>query len=218
MKHTTPRTTSQRHLVEVTFSKLGSLVFLSHREVANAFLRALRRAEWPVALSEGFTSRPRVAFLDALPVGVESTVLGALVELSQDRRPDDLANSLTAQLANGMLPAVVQRRPFAIRKQLLRIIWETWECEVALGDLAPTELSAALQAAETGGLVPAGLIRLAEVSPPTEDHAPARVWLSVFKQTPGLRPLLVLRRILDAHNWSAAIARCRQIEFGREVD
>ena len=54
------------------YSKLGKLRFVGHRDVARLWERALRAAQVPVALSGGFTPRPRLSFGLALPTGAES--------------------------------------------------------------------------------------------------------------------------------------------------
>ena len=53
-------------------TKLGKIRFTSHRDMARVWERALRRAELPVASSQGFTPRPRISFGLALPTGAES--------------------------------------------------------------------------------------------------------------------------------------------------
>jgi radical SAM-linked protein len=51
---------------------LGKVRFTSHRDVARIWERGLRRAELPVAYTEGFSPRPRLSFGLALPTGCES--------------------------------------------------------------------------------------------------------------------------------------------------
>ena len=58
--------------VRLRFSKLGKIRFISHRDVARIWERALRRAELPVAYTEGFSPRPKLSFGLALPTGHES--------------------------------------------------------------------------------------------------------------------------------------------------
>ncbi|MGZ4693054.1 MAG: TIGR03936 family radical SAM-associated protein, partial [Acidimicrobiales bacterium] len=58
--------------VRFRFSKLGKIRFTSHRDVARLWERALRRAELPVALTEGFSPRPKVHFGLALSTSHES--------------------------------------------------------------------------------------------------------------------------------------------------
>ncbi|MCC6226705.1 MAG: DUF2344 domain-containing protein [Microthrixaceae bacterium] len=55
--------------VRVRFTKLGRVRFVSHRDVARVWERAIRRAELPIAYSEGFSPRPKVHFGLALSVG-----------------------------------------------------------------------------------------------------------------------------------------------------
>jgi radical SAM-linked protein len=58
--------------VRFRFSKLGKVRFTSHRDVARCWERALRRAQLPVAATEGFSPRPKVHFGLALPTACES--------------------------------------------------------------------------------------------------------------------------------------------------
>lgn len=56
--------------IRVQFSKTGTLRYLSHRETITAFIRAVRRADIPVAYSQGFHPSPRLSFGPPLNVGV----------------------------------------------------------------------------------------------------------------------------------------------------
>ena len=58
--------------VRLRFTKLGKLRFLGHRDLARCWERAIRKAELPIAYSEGFSPRPRMHFGLALPTGCES--------------------------------------------------------------------------------------------------------------------------------------------------
>lgn len=58
--------------VRLRFSKVGKVRFTSHRDVARMWERAFRRANLPVAATEGFSPRPRLSFGLALPTGAES--------------------------------------------------------------------------------------------------------------------------------------------------
>lgn len=59
--------------LRVVFRKAGRLALLSHLEVARALERAVRRADLPFAVSQGFSPHMRIAFGAALPVGVGGT-------------------------------------------------------------------------------------------------------------------------------------------------
>ena len=54
------------------YSKLGKVRFTSHRDGARLWERALRKADVPIAMSVGFTPRPKLSFGLALPTSAES--------------------------------------------------------------------------------------------------------------------------------------------------
>ncbi len=64
------------------FSKQGKIRWTSHRDVARMWERAFRRAQLPVAKTEGFTPRQKVSFGLALPTGHESLAEYLDVELT----------------------------------------------------------------------------------------------------------------------------------------
>jgi radical SAM-linked protein len=70
--------------VRLRFTKLGKVRFTSHRDVARMWERALRRAELPVARTEGFSPRPKVHFGLALSTGHESLAEYLDVDLVDD--------------------------------------------------------------------------------------------------------------------------------------
>jgi radical SAM-linked protein len=82
------------------------------------FERALRRAQLPVAMSEGFNPRPRMSFPMALGVGISGSNEVADVALSEWVRPDDVRARLQAQLPDGIgvlsaevIPSNASRQP-----------------------------------------------------------------------------------------------------------
>jgi radical SAM-linked protein len=62
------------------FAKTGKVRFVSHRDVARIWERALRRAGLPIAYTEGFSPRPKLSFGLALSTGYES--LGEYLDIS----------------------------------------------------------------------------------------------------------------------------------------
>ncbi len=75
--------------VRVSYRKLGKVRFLGHLDMARLWERGLRKASVPVAMSAGFTPRPKVSFGLALPTGAESIVELFDVTLD-DNRLDDI--------------------------------------------------------------------------------------------------------------------------------
>lgn len=86
--------------VRVRFAKRGRLRFLSHRDVARSFERAVRRAGVPVAHSHGFSPHPRLSWVGAAPTGSASEAEYLEIGLT---RPVELAALVTA--LDAALPA-----------------------------------------------------------------------------------------------------------------
>ena len=61
----TGRPTEVAVRIRLRFAKRGRLRFTSHRDVARAFERAIRRAGIPMAYSSGFSAHPRVSWAGA---------------------------------------------------------------------------------------------------------------------------------------------------------
>lgn len=88
--------------IRVRFAKRGRLRFLSHRDVARAFERALRRAGLPVAYSHGFSPHPRLSWVGAAPTGAASEAEYVEIGLAQPVDPDEFARRLDAALPGGL--------------------------------------------------------------------------------------------------------------------
>jgi radical SAM-linked protein len=95
--------------IRVRFAKRGRLRFLSHRDVARSFERAVRRAAVPVAHSHGFSPHPRLSWIGAAPTGSASEAEFMEIGLTTPMDPAQLAKALDAALPAGLdvLDAVV---------------------------------------------------------------------------------------------------------------
>lgn len=87
--------------LRVRFTKLGKVRFTSHRDVARVWERAVRKAHVPVAYSEGFAPRPRVAFGLALATGAESLAEYLDIDLAAPVDAEALPAQLSAALPDG---------------------------------------------------------------------------------------------------------------------
>jgi len=58
--------------VRLKFTKLGDVRFISHLDLLRTFERALRRAEIPVAFTQGFNPHPQITFAHPLSLGMTS--------------------------------------------------------------------------------------------------------------------------------------------------
>src|SRR5205814_9831089 len=69
--------------VRVKYAKQGKVRWISHRDVARAFERALRIEQLPLAFTLGFSPRPKVSFGLALSTRYERDAEYLDLELSQ---------------------------------------------------------------------------------------------------------------------------------------
>ena len=59
--------------VRIKYGKTEAGKFISHLDLSRAWERAFRRAQIPVAYSQGFNPHPKISFGSALAVGVTSS-------------------------------------------------------------------------------------------------------------------------------------------------
>ncbi len=84
------------------FSKMGLAACLSHLDTIRTLERACRRAQLPLAYSQGFNPRPRLAFGPALPVGMESEAEFFEAQMHVEYAPLKAASELNHSLPAGL--------------------------------------------------------------------------------------------------------------------
>lgn len=117
--------------VRARFVKLGKVRFVSHRDLARVWERALRKAELPVHYSSGFTTRPKVHFGLALSVGHESIAEFIDIDVDESRLtepfdPDKTARRLTDALPDGMdvtALATIGSSELSLQEQVTSTAW-----------------------------------------------------------------------------------------------
>jgi radical SAM-linked protein len=88
--------------VRLRYAKRGKLRFTSHRDVARTFERALRRAGFPMAYSQGFNPHPKVSWVGAAPTGVASEAEYVEIQLVAQADPELVRGELDAALPDGL--------------------------------------------------------------------------------------------------------------------
>jgi radical SAM family uncharacterized protein/radical SAM-linked protein len=88
--------------LRVKFSKTGIMRYLSHHELMAAMLRALRRANFPVAYSAGFHPHPKISFGPALAAGIEGLHEYFDIELTALMNVSDFIKELNRELPAGL--------------------------------------------------------------------------------------------------------------------
>jgi radical SAM-linked protein len=137
-----PPPTVQR--LRIRYAKRGRLRFASHRDLARALERALRRADIPMAFSAGFTPHPKISYVGAAPTGAASEAEYLEIGLAERRDPEEIRAALDAALPPDL--AVLDCVAAAEGGGSLadRIDASCWRVE--LPGVAPVELAAAVTA------------------------------------------------------------------------
>jgi radical SAM-linked protein len=82
--------------VRLRFAKRGHLRLVSHHDLLRCLERMLRRAQVPIAQTQGYSPRPKITFALALGLGIEGLCEIVDLELSQPLDPADLLVRLRA--------------------------------------------------------------------------------------------------------------------------
>jgi len=96
-----PTRPAVQHLV-VRYAKRGKMRFASHRDVARAFERGVRRAGLPIAYSAGFTPHPKISYAGGAPTGVASEAEYLSLALTERQAETRVCQRLDAALPDGI--------------------------------------------------------------------------------------------------------------------
>jgi len=97
-----PPPPAPRFRYRARYGKRGRMRYLSHLELSRTMMRAFRRAQVPLAYSEGFHPMPRLAFASALAVGVESNGEYLDFETTRPIAVESLSSRVNACLPQGL--------------------------------------------------------------------------------------------------------------------
>jgi radical SAM family uncharacterized protein/radical SAM-linked protein len=115
--------------LRVKFSKTGIMRYLSHNELMTTILRAVRRADLPVAYSAGFHPHPKISFGPALAAGIEGLHEYFDIELTVLMNVPDFLKKLNRELPGGLeaLHAIlIQREERALNDFISRYEYEVF--------------------------------------------------------------------------------------------
>ncbi len=91
-----------RQRIEITYTKKGVLRFISHLDLIRLFQRAVRRADLPVVLTQGYTPHYRISFGKALKLGLESENESAIFYIDGWISVNEFRERLQSQLPEGI--------------------------------------------------------------------------------------------------------------------
>lgn len=88
--------------VRMKFSKTGRAKYISHLDLMRCFQRCIRRAELPIAYSEGFHPHMLIVFAAALSLGFESECEIIELGLSEEMPFDEVKKRMQSVLPEGI--------------------------------------------------------------------------------------------------------------------
>lgn len=174
--------------IRVRYSKLGKIRFSSHRDMARCWERALRRADIPMASTQGFSPRPKMHFGLALSTSHES--LGEYLDL--DLRDPESASVDLGALPERLTPflppgvevetvSIIERSELSLQEAVTSC---TWRIEVP--GVTPDELRAAVEVMLRADSLP--VVRERKGKPVSDDLRPGICDLRVLGATPPDAP------------------------------
>lgn len=138
-----PSSTDQVQRLRVRYAKRGRMRFASHRDIARALERALRRAGIPVASSQGFTPHPKISYAGAAPTGVASEAEYLELTLTEPRDAERTRSALDTSLPSGLdVLNVTPLNPG--EKSGFGGVLEASDWRIELPGVVPTTLAAAV--------------------------------------------------------------------------
>src|ERR1700729_90385 len=86
----------------VRYAKRSRMRFASHRDIARAVERGVRRARLPIAYSAGFTPHPKISYAGAAPTGTASEAEYLEISLTAVCAVEEVRDQLNAALPDGI--------------------------------------------------------------------------------------------------------------------
>jgi len=124
----------------VRYAKRGRMRFASHRDIARAVERGVRRAGLPIAYSAGFTPHPKISYAGAAPTGAASEAEYLELSLTGACAVSDVRERLDAALPDGIDVIEVTEDPATLGALPL----EASQWQVVLPGVPPAEAAAAV--------------------------------------------------------------------------
>jgi radical SAM-linked protein len=126
----------------IRYAKRGRMRFASHRDIARAVERGVRRAGLPVAFSAGFSPHPKISYSGGAPTGAASEAEFLEIALTKSVDPGDVAARLDASLPDGI--DVIEAADLAVASAAPQLEASVWQ--VALPGVQPQDAALAVRA------------------------------------------------------------------------
>ena len=134
--------------IRITFQKLGALRYTGHLDLHKLWERAARRAELPLAYSQGFHPQPKMNIAAALPLGFSSRCEVLDMRLEHDIQLDGLVEELQGTLPTGIqvtsVESVDERAP-TLQTQVVSAEYEVSLAEAGFGSEVKRKIESVLE-------------------------------------------------------------------------
>lgn len=138
------RSTDQAPVVQrliVRYAKRSRMRFASHRDIARAVERAVRKAHVPIAYSAGFTPHPKISYAGAAPTGTASEAEYLELSLTAVCVGSEVRDQLDAALPDGIDVIDVTEEDGSLGAMTFEAsLWD-----VVLPGIGPDEAAAAVE-------------------------------------------------------------------------
>lgn len=218
----------QKYRLRIVFAKKKQVKYVSHLDLSLTWERALRRAQIPLAYSQGFNPRPKMQFASGLPLGTTSTAEILDIIVTKPIEPQTAFSQIKEQLPVGLgiesvveVPLKAPTLQHRLREAEYRVTVETGLSPQALSDRIDALLQAdkIIQTRRRRKKLEEFDMRpwLHQLHLESVAEGEARLRMRVTAgQYGNLRPETVLKALNLQDNW-AQIERTRLI-FEDEVD
>lgn len=119
-KQPVKQTISASKKYRLTFKKQENAKYLSHLELSRVLIRAFKRAGLRLEYSKGFHPMPKVSFVCALPVGIESMQETVDIDILESRPTPSIKELVNRQLPSGITVTSVEEIPLNKKKVRLK--------------------------------------------------------------------------------------------------
>ncbi|MGE5252245.1 MAG: TIGR03936 family radical SAM-associated protein [Bacteroidota bacterium] len=131
--------------LRITFAKQGALRYTGHLDLHRIWERAARRADLPLAYSQGFHPQPKLSLAAALPLGFSSRCEVLDMRLTLELPLDGLTERIQAAVPSGL--QILKVEPVDEKLPALQTLVEQAEYEARLTDpVNPADLARRISA------------------------------------------------------------------------
>jgi radical SAM-linked protein len=134
--------------IRITFVKQGALRYTGHLDLHKLWERAARRAELPLAYSQGFHPQPKMNMAAALPLGFSSRCEVMDMKLEQDIPLESLPTRLNSTLPSGLQVVEVEQvdeRAPALQTQVVSAEYEVTLTEAVDGSELKRKINSVIE-------------------------------------------------------------------------